>query len=87
VRHRRPEQRHHRVADEFLDRAPEALQLEAQTGVVRREQRTHVLGVELLGARGEADKIGKKNRNDLALLAARRLLARERHTAGIAEPR
>ena len=41
----------------------------AQARVVRREQRAHVLGVELLGAGREADEVGEEHRDDLALLA------------------
>jgi hypothetical protein len=68
VSHRRPEQRHHRIADELLDRAPEPLQLIPKARIVRREQRTHVLGVEPLGARRKADQVGKQDRDHLALL-------------------
>ena len=42
----------------------------AQPGVVGREQRAHVLGVELLGPRGEADEVGEEDGDDLPLLAA-----------------
>ena len=45
VRDRRAEDRHHRVADELLDRAAEALELGANARVVGLEQRAHVLGV------------------------------------------
>ena len=37
VRDRRAEERHHRVADELLDRSAETLELGAQMRVVRRE--------------------------------------------------
>ncbi len=43
---RRAEQRHHRVADELLDRAAMAFELRAHARVVRTEQRVDVLGVE-----------------------------------------
>ena len=82
-----PNTRHHRVADELLDRAAEALELVAQAGVVGREQRPHVLGVELLGARGEADEVGEEDGDDLALLAAGESSRRERRRTGHAEPR
>ena len=36
-----------------------------------REDRAHVLGVEPLGAAGEADEVGEEDRDDLALLAHR----------------
>ena len=69
VRGRRAEQRHHGVADELLDRPAAALELGAQTRVVRLEDGAHVLWVELLGARGEADEVGEEDGHDLALLA------------------
>ena len=50
VRDRRAEDRHHRVADELLDRAAVPLELAAEPRVVRRERRAHVLRVEPLGA-------------------------------------
>ena len=49
ARSRRAEDRHHGVADELLDRAAVALELEAHALVVAGEDRPHVLGVELLG--------------------------------------
>ncbi len=86
VRGRSPEERHHRVADELLDSAAEALELLAQMRVVRSEQSADVLGVELLGAGGEADEIGEEHRHDLALLAHRRRRSLERRAAGVTEP-
>ncbi len=68
MRHRRPEQRHHRIADELLDRAPEPLQLGTEAGVVRGEECPHVLRVHRLCACGEADEIGEEDSDDLALL-------------------
>ena len=50
VRHRRAEHGHHGVADELLHRAAEALELVPQAGVVRTEQRAHLLRIHLLGA-------------------------------------
>ncbi len=70
MRERRAEQRHHGVADELLDRAPEALELGAEVGVVGVEQRAHVLGVELLRPRREADQVGEEDAHDLSLLAS-----------------
>ena len=75
VRDRRAEDGHHRVADELLDRAAEALELGAQARVVGPQERPDVLWVELLGARREADEVGEEHRDDLALLA--RLLGRD----------
>ena len=49
MRDRRAEERHHRVADELLDRTAEALELGPETGVVGRKERADVLGVEPLG--------------------------------------
>src|SRR5207247_5036979 len=62
------EQRHHRVADELLHRAAEALQLRAQTLVIRTQDRGHVLRIELLRPRCEADQIGEQHRHDFPLL-------------------
>ena len=72
VRHRRPEDRHHGVADELLDGAPEALDLARDARVVRAERGAHVLGVGAVGAGGEADEVDEEHGDDLALLAARR---------------
>jgi hypothetical protein len=78
------EQRHHRIADELLDRAAPALEHLSQVRVVRREEGAHVLGIHLFGARGEADQVGEEHGDDLALLprGGRRF---ERHAAGAAE--
>ena len=82
----RAEERHHRVADELLDRAAVALELAAQALVVRRKHRAHVLRVEALGPRGEADQVTEEHRDDLALLARGRRRG-ERRAAGVAEAR
>ena len=71
VRQRRPEERHHGVADELLDRSAVAFELGTQPLVVRAEDRLDVLRVERLGARGEADQVGEEHRHDLALAASR----------------
>ena len=42
----RAEDTHHRVADELLDPAAEALELGANAPVVRRQDRAHVLGIQ-----------------------------------------
>jgi hypothetical protein len=55
-------------------------------GVVRRKQRAHVLGVELLGPRREADQVGEEHGHDLALLARGPADRLQRSAAGIAEP-
>jgi hypothetical protein len=59
VSDRRPEERDDGVADELLHRAAVGLELLADSGVVRSEPRAHVLGVELLRARGRADDVGE----------------------------
>ena len=64
---RRPEERHHGVADELLHGAAVPLELVAKPLVVRAEDRLHVLRVQRLGARGEADEVGEENGHDLAL--------------------
>ena len=50
VRHRGAEHAHDRVADELLDLAAVALELAADTLVVRHQEGAHVLGIELLRA-------------------------------------
>ena len=74
VGQRGAEEGHDRVADELLHGAAVALELGLQAGVVRRQHPAHVLGVELLGAAGEADEVGEEHRDDLALLEDRRLI-------------
>jgi hypothetical protein len=86
VRGRSAEERDHGVADELLDGAAEALELAAQVRVVGSEEPAHVLGIELLGAGGEADEIGEEHRHDLALLAHRRGRSLQRRAARVAEP-
>jgi len=85
VRRRRTEDRHHRVADELLDRAAEALDLRLDLGVVRAQHRPHVLGIGLVRARGEADEVDEEHGDDLPLLARRNGLL-DRSAAGVAEP-
>ena len=68
VRDRRTEHRHHRVADELLHRAAEALQHPAQARVERRQRAPHVLHVELLAPAREPHQIREQHRDDLALL-------------------
>ena len=69
---RSAEESHHRVSDELLDRAAVALQLRAHALVVRAEDRSHVLRIELLGLRSEADQVAEDHGDDLALLARER---------------
>ena len=65
----RAEERHHRIADELLDGAAVAFELRRDAFVVRPENRLHVLRVERLGARREADEVAEDDRDDLALAA------------------
>ena len=87
VRGRRAEDGHHRVADELLDDAAELLDLCTDGREIRRKQVAHVFGVEPLGAAGRADEIGEEDGDDLALLARRLRLHRDRCAAGGAESR
>ena len=85
VRRRRAEHRDDGVADELLDGAAVPLELAPERLVVAAQQRTDILGVEALGARGGADEIDEDSRHDLPLLARPRL-GRERRAAAVAEP-
>ena len=71
VGERRAEDAHHRVADELLDDASERLDLAPDTLVVRRQHRANILGVELLGPRGEADEVDEDDRDDPPLVGRR----------------
>jgi pimeloyl-ACP methyl ester carboxylesterase len=86
VRDGRAEHGHHRVPDELLDGATEALELGAHVRVVRLEQPTHVLGVQRLRPCGEADEVAEEARDDLPLLT-RLHLVHERRRALRAEAR
>ncbi|CAN5290797.1 hypothetical protein BH20ACT13_BH20ACT13_14840 [soil metagenome] len=69
MRGRRSEQGHDRIADELLHGAAVAFELRAEALVVRGEQSLDVLGVELLGALGEADEVAEDDRHDLPFSA------------------
>ena len=69
VRDRSAEERHHRVADELLDRAAVVLELRADPGVVGAQDRLDVLRVERLRLRGEPDEVAEEHAHDLALAA------------------
>ena len=69
VRDRGPEKGHHRVADELFDGPAVAFELRAEALVIRGEQRLDVLGIELLGSRGEADEVAEDDGHDFALSA------------------
>ena len=81
VRYRCAEDRHDRVPDELLDRAPVALDLLPQASVVGADAGADVLGVGRFRRGGEADEVAEEDGHDLALLgtrAARRLGQRRR---------
>ena len=83
---RRPEHRHHRVADELLDPAAEPLDLGPRSLVVDGQERPDVLGVELLGLRGEPHEIDEED-GDHAALLARTGRGFQRRSARLAEAR
>ena len=87
VSDRRTEHRHHRVADELLDDAAEALDLRAHPREVGRQDRPDVLRVEALGAGREADEIREEDGDDLPLLEQALRLVGQRFRAGKAELR
>src|SRR5579859_2753290 len=66
--------RHHRVADELLDRSAVAADDEARGVEVAREQVADVLRVARLGERGEADEVGEEDGDDAPLDVGRRSL-------------
>ena len=72
MRGRRAEECHDRVSDELLDGAAVALEL-GRTGRVWAEDGAHLLGIELLGLRGEADEVAEEDGDDLALFARARV--------------
>ena len=77
----RPEERHHGVADELLDRATVTLQLGPNPCVVGAEDGFDVLWVERLGLRGEADEIAEEDGDDLAFSPDLLRSARAAHAA------
>jgi hypothetical protein len=72
MRERRPEDGHHRVTDELLDRAAVALDLLAQASVVGTDAGANVLRVSRFRGGSEANEIAEEDGHDLALLANRR---------------
>ena len=62
VRRRRAEDPHDRVADELLDSSAEALQPRPHLLVVRRQERTHVLGVERFGTLRGPHEVDEEDR-------------------------
>jgi hypothetical protein len=89
VRDGRPEQRHHRVAAELLERSSEPLELRTHARVIRGDHRLHVLGIEPLGAGGRADQVGEDDGDELPLLGRNRRSrsGRDRRAAREAETR
>ena len=61
MRDRRAEDGHHRVADELLDGAAEALELSRAASVVGRKRRAHVLGIGAL-RRAPCGRRGRRRR-------------------------
>ena len=93
---RGPPHRHDRVPDELFDHAAVAFDHGPRSVEVRVHQRTHVLGVALLGERGERHEVEEQDRDQAALGRAWRRFggrkrvgrtapARERRTALAAE--
>ena len=62
-----PEECHHGITDELLDRATVPLQLGPNPRMVGAEDRFDVLRVERLRLRGEADQVAEQDRYDLSL--------------------
>ncbi len=85
VRDRHPEDGHHRVADELLDRAAMALEDRAHPLVVAAHRRPERLGIGDAAERGRPGQVAEDDGDDLAHLARGRLL-RERSPAAAAEP-
>ena len=59
--------RHHRVADELLDRAAVERDQPAARVEVARQKLAHLLGVARLRERREADEVGEEHRDEPAL--------------------
>jgi hypothetical protein len=73
-RDRRAPDRHHGIADELLDDPTVALDDIACQVEVARQELARLLGIAILGERGEADEIGEEDRDEapLGLVASRR---------------
>ena len=84
---RRTENGHDRVADEFLHRPAETLDLLLHACVVRTQSRTDILWIGLLGRRGEPDQVDEEDGDDLALLRSRPRGLGDRGAARPAESR
>ena len=68
---RRPEDAHHRVADELLDDAAERLDLAPDGVVVRHEDGARVLRIELFRTRREADQVDEDHADEATFLSRR----------------
>ena len=64
VRARQAEDRHHRIADELLERAAMRLDHLAGHGVIARQDGPHILGVERFAERSGAGDVGEQDRDD-----------------------
>ena len=85
VGRRRAEDTHDRVPDELLHRASVALELLANALVVRRQNRAHVLRIEVLRTSGETDEVDEEHGYHSPLFTDRPLL--ENRAARVAELR
>jgi hypothetical protein len=81
---RHPEHRHHRIADELLDRPLLRLDLPAHGREVGAHDLLEVLGVQVLAQRGRPGDVGEQHGHELALLGLRR--RGDRLSACLAEP-
>jgi hypothetical protein len=70
VSDRRAEDRHDRIADELLERAPVTLDRGAHPRQVRPHRGAELLRVATVAEPGRIDEVGEEHRHDLALLAA-----------------
>src|SRR5205823_8109772 len=85
MRDGRAEERHHRVADELLDRAAVTLDLASEASVIGGEGCANVLRVELFGAAREPDEVGEQDGDDLPLFSCVRGCERRGAAAAEAE--
>ena len=69
VRDGRAEHRHDGVADELLEHTAVLLDPPLRARVVELQGVAYVLGISLVGPRGEADEIHEQDRDQLPLLA------------------
>ena len=85
VQHRHPEHRHHRIADELLDRAAVILDDRLHPLEVARQHQPQRLGIELLTKRRRAGDVTEEHRHRLPLLLNEARL-RERSGTRVTEP-